>query len=177
MLYCESCEFTKATRKAIKREREGKTADVFGEEIHTDLWGLLELQTLGGRHYYITFTDDYSCFTVTRLLKAKSEALQAYKDFVAWVQTQHGAKIKHLHSDRGSEYTSRSSASFFKSKARSVGSLPTIPHSTTGWPNHSIDNSSSAYAPFDTTADFPSIFGARLSITQPGSRTVLQHGP
>ena len=93
-LYCESCEYAKATRKAIKKEREGAQASAFGEEIHSDLWGPSPLQTLGSRKYYITFTDDYSRFTRTQLLRTKDEALQAYKDFVAWAQTQHGVKIK-----------------------------------------------------------------------------------
>jgi hypothetical protein len=92
--HCESCEYAKMTRKAIKKEREGAQASAFGEEIHSDLWGPSPLQTLGGRKYYITFTDDHSRYTRIQLLKTKDEALQAYKDFAAWAQTQHGAKIK-----------------------------------------------------------------------------------
>ena len=106
-LYCDSCEFAKATRKPIKKERQTALASAFGEEIHTDVWGPLELQTLGGRKYYLTFTDDYSCYTVTRLLKSKDEVLQAYKDFAAWALTQHGVKIKRLRSDRGGEFTGK----------------------------------------------------------------------
>jgi hypothetical protein len=113
-IYCESCEYTKATRKPIKKEREGALAKNFGEEIHTDLWGPSQLQTLGGRKYYVTFTDDHSRFTVTRLLKAKNEAFQAYKDFAAWAHTQHGAKVKRLHSDRGSEYTGDEFSKYLK---------------------------------------------------------------
>ena len=102
-IYCESCEYAKMTRKNIKKEREALPAKAFGEEVHSDLWTSPQ-QSLGGRKYYITFTDEYSRFTVTRLLKAKSEALQAYKDFTAWALTQHGAKVKRFHSDRGGEY-------------------------------------------------------------------------
>ena len=110
-LYCESCEYAKATRKVIEKERQGAQASAFGIEIHTDLW-TSPSPSLGGRKYYITFTDDYSRYTVTRLLKAKSEALQAYKDFAAWALTQHGAKIKQLHSDRGGEYMGEEFAQF-----------------------------------------------------------------
>jgi transposase InsO family protein len=102
-IYCESCEYAKTTRKVIKKEREGKLAKAFSNEIHTDVW-TSPLNSLGGRKYYITFTDDHSCYTITRLLKAKSEVFQAYKDFMAWALTQHSTKIKQLHSDRGSEY-------------------------------------------------------------------------
>jgi transposase InsO family protein len=100
LLYCESCEYAKATQKPIEKEREAEQASAFGIEVHTDVW-TPPLQTLGGRKYHTTFMDDCSRFAVTR---AKSEALQAYKDFTAWALTQHGAKIKQLHSDRGGEY-------------------------------------------------------------------------
>jgi hypothetical protein len=98
-LYCESCEYAKATWKPIKKEHEAAQASAFGIEVHTDLWGPSPIQTLGGRRYYITFTDDHSRYTVTRLMKTKDKALQAYKDFVAWALTQHSVKIKRLHSD------------------------------------------------------------------------------
>jgi hypothetical protein len=114
--HCESCEYAKTTRKAIKRERKGAQASTFGEEIHSDLWGPSPLQMLGGRKYYITFTDNHSCFTRIQLLRSKDEALQAYKDFVAWAQTQHGAKIKRLHSDRGGEYPGDNFTRFLKTQ-------------------------------------------------------------
>jgi hypothetical protein len=113
-LYCESCEYAKTTRKAIKKEREAAQASAFGDEIHSDLWGPSPLQTLGGHKYYITFTDDYSRYTRIQLLRSKDEALQAYKDFAAWAQTQHGAKIKRLRSDRGGEYTGEEFSKFLK---------------------------------------------------------------
>jgi hypothetical protein len=105
-VYCESCEYAKATRKVIKKEREGAIAEAFGDEIHTDVWGPSPLQTIGGRKYYITFTDDHSRYSHIKLLRSKDEAFQAYKDFSAWALTQHGVKIKRLRSDRGGEYTS-----------------------------------------------------------------------
>ena len=102
-IYCESCEYAKTTRKNIKKEHEALPAKEFGEEVHSNLWTSPQ-QSLRGREYYITFTGKYSCFTITHLPKAKSEVLQAYKDFTAWALTQHSVKVKHFHSDRGSEY-------------------------------------------------------------------------
>jgi transposase InsO family protein len=86
----------------------------FGVEVHTNLWGPSPIQTLGGRRYYITFTDNHSRYTTTQLMKTKDKALQAYKDFVAWALTQHGTKVKWLHSDQGGEYTSREFSKFLK---------------------------------------------------------------
>ena len=113
-LYCDSCEYAKTTMKPIKKEREAAQASAFGDEIHSDIWGPSPLQTLGGRKYYITFTDNHSRYTRVQLLRSKDEALQAYKDFAAWAQTQHGAKIKRLRSDRGGEYTGDDFSKFLK---------------------------------------------------------------
>ena len=39
-----------------------------------------------------------------------------YQKFVLWVETQHGTKIKLLHSDRGGEYTGQNFISFLEGK-------------------------------------------------------------
>ena len=50
------------------------------------------------------------------LLTNKSNAFDAYKTFVAWVETQLMKKIKILHSDRGGEYLSKEFTSFLNKK-------------------------------------------------------------
>jgi hypothetical protein len=55
----------------------------FGEEVHTDVWGPSPTQSLGGRKYYVTFTDDYLHYTCMQLLRTKDEAFGAYKAFAA----------------------------------------------------------------------------------------------
>ena len=111
---CDSCEYAKQTRKAIRKEREAAQADSFGAEVHTDVWGPSPLKSLGGRKYYITFTDDYSRYTRLDVLRTKDEAFGAYKAFAAWAKTQHGAHIKRLRSDRGGEYTSGDFTNFLR---------------------------------------------------------------
>ena len=103
---CDSCEYAKATRKVIQKERTAPQAGAFGDEVHTDLWGPSPIQSLGGRKYYASFTDDYSRYTRLALLRSKDETLEANKTFAAWAKTQHNAHIKQLRSDRGGEYTS-----------------------------------------------------------------------
>jgi Integrase core domain len=102
---CDLCEYAKATRKPINKERTTKPAQTFGEEIHSDLWGPSPISTIGGYKYYVSFTDDYSRYTNLDLLKYKDEALTAYKAFAAWAENQHGVCVKRFCSDRGSEYT------------------------------------------------------------------------
>jgi gag-polypeptide of LTR copia-type len=86
-LTCDSCDYAKATRKAIRKESTTPLATAFGDEVHTDVWGPSQPSSLGGRKYYITFTDDHTRFTRIELLRTKDEALQAYKTFAAWART------------------------------------------------------------------------------------------
>ena len=46
----------------------------------------------------------------------KSETFNSYKQYEAWVETQHGAKIKRLQTDCGGEYLSEEFTSHLKSK-------------------------------------------------------------
>ncbi len=113
-LVCNSCEYAKTTRKAIHKECEAPQANAFGVEVHSDIWGPSPVQTIGGRKYYITFTDNHTCYTRLQLLCTKDEAFDAYKAFAAWAQTQHGICIKQLWSDHGGEYTGDAFTCFLK---------------------------------------------------------------
>lgn len=52
----------------------------------------------------MTFIDDKTRLTNIYLLAKKSDTLESYKNYEAWCNTQLGAKVKVLHSDRGGEY-------------------------------------------------------------------------
>ena len=104
--FCESCVYAKSRRQSVPKVREGERAKAFGEEIHSDVWGPSPILTLGGRRFFITFTDDHTRHSHLYLLRKKSDAFGAYKNFEAWSKTQLKASIKVLHTDRGGEYLS-----------------------------------------------------------------------
>src|SRR5882724_6112456 len=103
---CNSCAHAKLTCKPVPKERNGKRADSPGAEVHTDVWGPSPVKSLGGKLYYISFTDDKTRYTCVYLLALKSEAFKAYLSFEAWLKTQYGTKIKRLRLDCGGEYLS-----------------------------------------------------------------------
>jgi hypothetical protein len=113
---CESCEYAKATCKPIGKIHEPKHCEKFGDEVHTDLWGPSPIQTIGKKLYYASFTDDYTGYTHLYLQATKSETLDSYKEYEAWVQNQKGATVKRLRSDRGGEYLSDEFTCHLKSK-------------------------------------------------------------
>ena len=105
---CDACIYARATRLPVPTVRISPPAQNFGDEIHTDVWGPAPIATRQGRKYFITFTDDATRYTVTYLLRTKDEALDTYKSFEAWANTQqHCDRIKVLRSDRGGEYLSK----------------------------------------------------------------------
>ncbi|KIK14931.1 hypothetical protein PISMIDRAFT_16919 [Pisolithus microcarpus 441] len=112
---CDSCEYAKATRKPIGKERDPPRQEHLGDEIHTDLWGPSPVQTPGHSQYYMSFTDDHTRYTTLYLQKMKSETFASYKAYKAWLQTQFSAKIKCLRSDRGGEYLSAEFTKHLKS--------------------------------------------------------------
>src|ERR1700678_2281432 len=102
--FCASCVYAKATRKPAPKMRESERADVFGGEVHSDLWGKAPVESRGGKKYYVTFIDDKTRLTHLYLLEKKDEAAKCYKQYEAWVEPQMGAKIKVLSSDRAGKW-------------------------------------------------------------------------
>jgi transposase InsO family protein len=103
---CESCEYAKTTRKPIQKTRTEPRAKSYGDEVHSDLWGPSPVRSIGGRRYYVTYTDGCTRWTIVDILRTKDEAFTSYRRFEAWVKTQRKAKIKRLFTDRGGEYMS-----------------------------------------------------------------------
>jgi GAG-pre-integrase domain len=96
---CDSCKYGKAVRKVIWKEWVAPLASSFSNEIHMDVWGPSPTNSLGGCLYTVTFTDDATQYSKIWVICTKDEAFSAYKDFLAWVKTQHGVQIKWLRSD------------------------------------------------------------------------------
>ena len=113
-IVCESCEHAKVTCKPISKECSAPLAKTFGAEIHSDIWGPSLIPSQGGKHYYVTFTDDYSQWTRIYLIQTKDETLLAYKSFTSWAQTQFSTTIKHLRSDCGGKYTGNEFESYLQ---------------------------------------------------------------
>ena len=113
---CESCEYAKATRKPIRKERREPRAELFGDEIHSDVWGPLRMPMIRKKEYYASFTDNATRYTRISLLGGKDDTFDAYRECEAWAETQHGVKIKCLRSDHGGEYTSNKFSAHLKAR-------------------------------------------------------------
>ena len=114
--FCTVCAQAKPTRKPIPSKWEGPHATKIVEKIHSDVWGPANPQSYDGKEYFISFTDDYNQWTYLVLMAKKSDAFKCYKQYKAWIETQHAAKIKHLQTDQGGGYLSHEFTTHLKSK-------------------------------------------------------------
>ena len=76
--------------------------------------GPFKTKSLGRGQFTINFTEVYSRQNWCKILKAKSEAFEAYQEFNERFKTQHNLKIKNLRSDNGGEYLSTQFQNYLK---------------------------------------------------------------
>ncbi|KAL4353579.1 hypothetical protein GQ457_06G019510 [Hibiscus cannabinus] len=103
---CEGCIYGKQTRKPFPVNKAWRATKCL-ELIHADLCGPMQTESLGGSHYFLLFTDDYSRMSWVYFLENKSETFEKFQKFKAMVENQSGCHIKVLCTDRGGEFMSK----------------------------------------------------------------------
>ncbi|GJU35463.1 retrovirus-related pol polyprotein from transposon TNT 1-94 [Tanacetum coccineum] len=98
---CEHCINGKTTRVKFGTTIH-KTQGIL-DYVHSDVWGPSKTRSLGGRHYYVTFVDDFSQRVWVYTLKTKDTVLGVFIK-KKMMETQTCRKIKHLRTDNGGEY-------------------------------------------------------------------------
>ena len=103
---CESCVIGKCPRSPIPKQRtSGRTKGML-DLVHSDVCGPLQVQSMGGAKYFVTFIDDRSEWATVYPMRRKSETLDKYKMFQRMAETHTGRKVRIVRSDRGGEYLS-----------------------------------------------------------------------
>ena len=103
--FCEACVQGKMQRLPHHPLKDIKSKERL-QLVYTDVCGPMQTQSFGGSCYFITFTDDYSCYCKIYFLRKKSEALEKFKVFKTAIELESGMKIKALRADRGGEHLS-----------------------------------------------------------------------
>ena len=104
---CAACVYGKATRAVIPKVRSTGRALFPLDLVHSDICGPLEIQSIGGAKYFITFIDDHTNWSVVYPMSKKSDTFHYFKIFAQLAHTHTGRKIKVLRTDRGGEYLSK----------------------------------------------------------------------
>ena len=84
---CTSCAKARPTRKPVLKERVDYIFHALGDKIHLDLWGPAMPQSYNGKLYNVSFTEDYTRWTIIYCISQKLDVLAKYKEYKAWMRT------------------------------------------------------------------------------------------
>ncbi len=128
-LTCTGCVLGKGHRQLIPKKSHSRSTKLL-ELVHSDVNGPLEVPSLGGSRYFVTFIDDYSRWISLYTMKAKSETFDCFKRCHAMAERHTGSKIesfniirrtrktaeklKTLRTDNGGEYLSNDFRSYLQ---------------------------------------------------------------
>lgn len=82
--------------------------------IHSDICGPMQVPSLGGARYFVTFIDDKTRHIEVAMLKERCEVLKAFKEYKAKAEKSTGYSIKKIRSDNAKEYLSKEFTNFLK---------------------------------------------------------------
>ncbi|GAA5891032.1 hypothetical protein JCM16303_007142, partial [Sporobolomyces ruberrimus] len=106
---CNVCHIAHSSRLPFPRSDRCSSAPL--ELIHSDVLSI-NVPSLGGRRYVVTFVDDFSRMLWVEPLARKSDVLEAFKKLKALVENESGKKITRFRSDNGGEFVSHAFDSF-----------------------------------------------------------------
>lgn len=64
----------------------------------------MSVESFSGKRYFVTFIDEFSGYYYIAAINKKSEVLESFKRYQAWIERRFECKIKRLHCDGGGEY-------------------------------------------------------------------------
>lgn len=102
---CDSCVKGKMSRKPFKSAGGIKSQRTL-ELVHTDVCGPMQVNSLGGCKYFVTFIDDFSRYADVYFVSNKSDVFSVFQKYKARVENHTGNSIGTLRSDGGGEYMS-----------------------------------------------------------------------
>lgn len=111
---CEICN--RAKIHALPHRVSDTRAKNILELIHTDICGPMNITSMGGTRYFVTFIDDRTRYIEVVMLKRRSDVFDAFKRYLTRVEREHGKKIIKLRSDNAKEYISREFNQFLEEK-------------------------------------------------------------
>ena len=96
--FCGGCVEGKMQRKPFKPLGEIRSKRRL-QCVHSDVCGPMPTESIGGRRYFVTFTDDYSRCCRVYFMHHKSEVPEKFTEFEAVTTTDSGERIGTLRSD------------------------------------------------------------------------------
>jgi Reverse transcriptase (RNA-dependent DNA polymerase)/gag-polypeptide of LTR copia-type/Zinc knuckle len=104
--FCEACAQAKPHRKSFPDEASNRSK-VFRERLIGDTWGPAQVTSIGGHRYSFDLVDDATRWTNVEFVPAKKNLIERYKRFETQIETEHGARVKYLRVDQGTEFKNK----------------------------------------------------------------------
>ena len=112
---CLPCKMGKQYRKSHSSKQINSISSTF-ELLHMDLFGSVNVRSIGQKYYCLVITDDFSRFSWVFFLGSKDETVETLMDFFVQVENIYGKKIKRIRSDNGMEFKNQALDVFFLSE-------------------------------------------------------------
>ena len=104
--FYENCVYGKQKRVRFLRVGKQKKSEKL-DLVHTYVWGMDQVQSLSGSHYYVTFIDDVTRKTWVYCIRHKSDVFDTFKKYKALVGNETQTRLKFLRFDNGGEHCSK----------------------------------------------------------------------
>ncbi|PKU71144.1 Retrovirus-related Pol polyprotein from transposon TNT 1-94 [Dendrobium catenatum] len=110
---CVSCKMCKSHKLPfdLSTNRTNKPLQL----LHSDVWGPSPVTTHHGFRYYLLIIDDYSRYCWLFPLVFKSDVVQHFIRFIAFIEKQTHHKVKAIRTDGGGEYINHQFQSYLRS--------------------------------------------------------------
>ncbi|KAJ9536753.1 hypothetical protein OSB04_un000057 [Centaurea solstitialis] len=112
---CSACEKGKQTRASFKSKQISSISSPL-QLLHMDLFGPVNVQSIGGKKYTLVIVDEYSRYTWVFFLRAKSDAPEEIILFVRKMERLNNLTDRSIRSDHGTEFKNSTLESFFEQK-------------------------------------------------------------
>ena len=119
---CECCVMGR--QKAVPYNTPAEPGRRSGEFIHSDLVEPLSPTGFNGCRYFVTFRDDFTCYSEVYCIRLKSDTFEMFLRFKARLEAL-GFKIARIRIDNGGEYITQAFLDYLKRSG--IKEEPTVP--------------------------------------------------
>ncbi|KAJ9564858.1 hypothetical protein OSB04_000824 [Centaurea solstitialis] len=115
---CSACEKGKQTRASFKSKQISSISSPL-QLLHMDLFGPVNVQSIGGKKYTLVIVDEYSRYTWVFFIRSKSDAPEEIILFVRKMEKLNNLSVRSIRSDHGTEFKNSTLETFFDMKGTS----------------------------------------------------------
>ena len=90
---CKGCALGKQHQNSFPKTSNNLTKQPL-EIIYSPVCGPMNVDSIGGSKYFVTFIDDFSRYTTVYTMKNENEVFEKFKEHVAYVENQTNFKVK-----------------------------------------------------------------------------------